>query len=205
MTNNKKRIPKVRLGEPQSAAVQSSCGTPTRRRGRKSAFRQRPMTKPKLARSCKKRRSKLSCCWASTRSRARKRSGGPSMDVGREFRERYTELQLSGLASEVGQSTPKAVSTSQSASSSRGRWPMWPTPKRCTTCNRTAGRTIKGYRTDRQVNARAHVRRRRPQLRCDRAGGANWGGYMGWLRAVPKVRKVKIAKLRQMKGPAAGR
>lgn len=28
----------------------------------------------------------------------------------------------------------------------------------------------------------------------------NWAAYMGWLPAVPRVRKVKLAKLRQMKG-----
>jgi integrase len=33
----------------------------------------------------------------------------------------------------------------------------------------------------------------------------NWAEYMGWIPAVPKVRKLKISKLRQMKGrPIAG-
>ena len=33
----------------------------------------------------------------------------------------------------------------------------------------------------------------------------NWAEYMGWLPSVPKVRKIKISKLRQMKGrPIAG-
>lgn len=125
-------------------------------------------------------------------AKPRKRiAAGPNMDWSL-FRDRYTELQLNGLRI-------------KSAIDAEGRLDLAERILKPRTLADVANsEAIHDLQAKLLAGAESRKGERSPVTARNYIVAVmtalNWAHYMGWLPEVPKVRKVKIAKLRQMKG-----
>jgi integrase len=123
-------------------------------------------------------------------AKPRRRMGGPSM-AWEDFRLRYSELQLSTLREKTIDAAESRLDIAERILKPRTLGDVANSEALHDLQSRLrAGDEGKGPRAAYTVrNYMAAV-----------VASLNWASAMGWLPAVPKVRKVKVARLRQMKG-----
>lgn len=123
-------------------------------------------------------------------TKPRRRTGGPTM-AWADFRLRYSELQLSTLREKTVDAAESRLDIAERILKPRNLADVANSEALHELQSKLlAGDEGKGPRAAYTVrNYMAAV-----------VASLNWASTMGWLPAVPKIRKVKVAKLRQMKG-----
>jgi hypothetical protein len=122
----------------------------------------------------------------------RRRAGGPSMDW-QEFRERYAELQLSTLREKSQDDATYRLDIAERILK----------PKRLSdvanseALHELQSSLLAGEGTKKPKPRSPHTVRTHMAVLM---AALNWAAYMGWLPAVPKLRRAKVSKLRHMKG-----
>lgn len=185
--DEKKRIPKVRLAKPAGRPYQLRYTDPETRKeirittgthDEATAIEERGKLEAKLL--------------LGIDAKPRKRAGGPSMRW-EDFRERYRALQLEGLREKTYDAAQSRLDIAERILKPRTLGDVANSESLHDLQARLlAGEHGKGPRAEYTVrNYMAAV-----------VASLNWAVYMGWLPSVPRLRKIKVAKLRHMKGRA---
>ena len=121
-----------------------------------------------------------------------KKVKGPSM-AWSDFREEYSTLQLTSLGKKSAQDAESRLDIAERIVKPRQLRDM------------ANGETLHRLQSELLSGAESrHCHRRSPfTVRSYMAAimaAINWAAYQGWLKEVPKLRKVKVAKLKHMKG-----
>jgi integrase len=125
-------------------------------------------------------------------AKPRKRSNaGPRM-VWQEFRERYRDIQLSTLREKSAIDAESRLDIAERILKPR------------TLGDVANAEALHDLQAALLAGAESKLAKRSPQTARNYLvavlASLNWAEYMGWLAAVPKVRKLKVSKRRQMKG-----
>lgn len=184
--SEKKRPPKVRIARPAGRAIQLRYTDPeTKREVRIStdttdeaaALEQKQKLEAKLL--------------LGIDARPKRRAGGPSMSW-EDFRQRYSELHLSGLRVKSAVDAESRLNIAERILKPRTLADV----ANSEALHDLQQRLLAGDESDRGARSRVTARNYIVTV----LAALNWAKSMEWLAAVPKVRKLKIAKLRQMKG-----
>jgi integrase len=125
-------------------------------------------------------------------AKPRKRTGGPSMRW-EDFRERYTELQLSGLRERSASCAESRLDIVE-----RILKPRLLTDVANSEALHELQKRLRDGDEGRGPRAKFTVRSYMAVVMA----ALNWAVYMQWLAAVPKLKKIDVAKLRKRKGRA---
>lgn len=131
---------------------------------------------------------------------SKRTAAGPKMPWG-EFRERYSTMQLSGLRVKSAIDAESRLDIAERILKPRTLGDM----ANSEALHDLQARLLAGEEST--TGPRGRKRNRGPRSAVTARNyivtvlaALHWAEYMGWLHAVPKVRKLKISKLRQMKG-----
>ena len=188
--SEKKRIPKVRLVKPTARPyqlrytdletkkeVRITCGEATE----DEALAQKAQLEAKLL--------------LGIDAKPRKRKGGAGMSWG-DFRERYTELHLSTLREKTISSAETRLDIAERILKPR------------TLAEVADSEALHELQAKLKAGAEGKGPRAKYTVRNYMAAvlaALSWAEQIGWLPAVPKIQKIKVAKLKHMKGRALDR
>ena len=185
MSEQKKRPPKVRLVKPAGRLIQ------LRYRDRDTKKEIRISTGTTNEAEAIEQKTKLEAKLVlGINAKPRRRVGGPTM-AWAEFRERYTELQLSTLREKTVGGVECRLDIAERILKPRTLGDV----ANGEALHELQSRLMTG---DEGKGPRAAYTVRNYMAAV--VASLNWASTMGWLPVVPKLKKVKVAKLRQMKG-----
>ncbi len=181
-SEQKKRIPRVRIARPKGRAIQLRYTSPET--GKEHRISTGTLDEGEALEQKQRLEAKLLLGIAT--KPAKRTTGGPTMDW-TVFRERYTELQLSTLRAKTVAAAESRLDIAERILKPRTLADVANGEALCELQSRLlAGDEGKGPRAAFTVrNYMAAV-----------VASLNWASTMGWLASVPKLRKVKVAKLR---------
>ena len=188
MSDEKKRPPKVRLVKPSGRPIQLRYTDPdTKREIRIStgtadeaeALEQKTKLEAKLL--------------LGIDAKPRRRVGGPTM-TWQDFRERYRELQLNGLRGRSSECAEIRLDVVERILKPRTLGDV----ANSEVLHELQAKLLAGAES--RKGTRSPITARNYIVAI--LAALNWAACVGYLPAVPRVRKVKVSKLRQMKGRA---
>jgi integrase len=190
------RIPKVRMAKPTGRPIQLRYTDPT------TGKEVRITTKTHDPIIAEEEKAKLEAkLLLGIDAKPRKRiAAGPNMPW-ELFRERYTELQLNGLRDKSAIDAESRLDIAERILKPRTLADV----ANSEALHNLQARLLAGEESE--VGKKGERRPRGPRSPVTARNyvvtvlaALSWAEYMGWLPAVPKVRKLKLSKLRQMKG-----
>lgn len=197
MSNEQKpKLPKVRIAKPNGRPIQLRYTDPETKR----EVRITTETYDEAVALEEKKKLEAKLLLGVDAKPKRRAVTGPGMPWG-EFRERYTELQLSTLRIKSAIDAESRLDIAERILKPKTLADV----ANSEALHDLQTRLLAGEESERGPKDKREARGPRSAVTARNyvvtvLAALNWAEYMGWLPAVPKVRKLKIAKLRQMKG-----
>jgi integrase len=189
MSDEIKRIPKVRMAKPTGRPIQLRYTDPETKR----EIRITTETYDPIVALEEKAKLEAKLLLGIDAKPKRRVAAGPGMSW-ELFRERYRDLQLNSLRDRSAECAEIRLDVAERIVK----------PK--TLADMASGETIHELQAKLLDGAESRTGKRSPITARNYIvavmAALNWAACMGWLPAVPKVRKVKVSKLRQMRGRA---
>lgn len=185
-----KQIPKVRMAKPAGRPIQLRYTDPATREEIRISTGTRDEADAEVQKS--KLEAKL---LLGIDAKPRRRKGGASMDW-EEFRERYRQLRLNSLREGSAISADSRLDIAERILKPRTLADV----ANSESLHDLQARLLAGEGGVNEDEQRPRSKHTVKNYMATILAALNWGCTMGWLPAVPRIAKVKVSKLRHMKG-----